>query len=288
MTSSSSESQSENEIFENEDLLIEHGKLRAFMPKSLIDEDKKTRQTVPLIKITTEATISMEVPVQSSSVPATTAEIDLSSTEKVWRAVKQILMNQIHAKTKKPPFKIIPLTQIEAYYEWLDKERNDATDKSLVKRELNTVELVQWFLKELDDIEPKLEVFDPFNELPPTLARKLKSRLLQVNKNSKEMEALIEMVESYKVYDNLLENIQDVLKNLRTEFKKVSKISNVGDSVGGELKQIESNENLPESQVESSENQELKDNEELNLTGESTSNAHDTLEKIEHKFDDEL
>lgn len=273
----------DHEIIESEELIIEHQKLRAFIPKSLINEDKKTRQIIPLIKITTDPSIVIEPPLNTNTakkITPTLSDNDLSSTEQVWNAIKQIIMNQIYAKTKKPPFKIILLTQIEGYYDWLEKERNEPTDNSIIKKNLNTIELVNWFLRELSDIEPKLEAFDTINGLSPNLVKKLKAVLFQVNKNSKGMEAL---VESFKVYDNLLENIQDVLKNLRTEFHKVAKVSQdnttpvLNDDI---LIKPKENDNNNEKII-------TEKNEELNLTNEIVSDEG-AIKKSENRFDDEL
>ncbi|XP_015119637.1 ER degradation-enhancing alpha-mannosidase-like protein 3 [Diachasma alloeum] len=196
---------------EDELLVFEKGHMRASILKAT--ENQQLVNPNPLVRLSTKSsTPPLVVPVEE----------DMSLFKRVWREVKQILVNQIHASTKTPPNEVIPLSQIKVYYDWLAKERKN--EETAASENLSAWMIVNWFVTELSDTVPNLDILDS-SGMPPTsksLAMRLTSLLLRANQNSQEMKALIEMVDSFKVYGNLLENIKEVLENLKGELKKAA------------------------------------------------------------------
>lgn len=255
-------------------MIIVKSHLRAEIPRDMANKNKRTRNFIPLVRLKTVGDFSSTTEIISE-------HENLSVFEKAWCTIKQFLVNEIHASTKKPPNQIISVLRMETYYDWLQKERNPINP--LISDNLNTFEIVYWFLNELSDTLPNSESFDTLNSmLSPSqlLLQRLKPFLAHGNKNPEQMESLIEIVESYKVYDSLLENIQDVLKNLKSEFHKAAKSS--VDKV--------KDQDITSDNIDHSKN--LKTNNELieNKVDETINNINkqEKIETIEKHFDDEL
>lgn len=196
-------------VIDDELLVIEKGHLRAAVLKDLT-ENRPLINSNPLVRLTTKPnTPPIVVPVPD----------DISLFERAWRAVKQILVNQIHVSTKSSANQVMPLSQIRVYYDWLVKERK--TEEFVPSKDLSAWMIVNWFVTELSDTVPNLEIPESPSSISP--ATKSLALMLQAKKNSQDMEASIKMMESFKKVGDLLGNIQEAINNQKTEFKKSPK-----------------------------------------------------------------
>ncbi|KAK0157873.1 hypothetical protein PV328_011562 [Microctonus aethiopoides] len=209
------------EINENVEMIIHKGHLCTVIPKNLATKNKQERRVMPLVKL------MIKVKNLPAKIPDKLSNEDfqkLSSFEKGWKSIKQFLVNQFYTHTKYGLNQVISLLRIEVYYDLLQKERNP--DNPLTSDKLTTLEIISWFLDELSDTFPNLDKSDASNLLSTTKlsSEQLKTLSIRTNKkNFEKIEAVIQMVESYKIYDSLFETIQAALNSLKSEFHKTSK-----------------------------------------------------------------
>ncbi|XP_057333329.1 ER degradation-enhancing alpha-mannosidase-like protein 3 [Microplitis mediator] len=231
-----------------EEMIIDKDHIRAIIPHESASKNKQSRDLVLFVKLLinkNSPSLSTSLPPTSSSSSSSSMPLpELSEFEKGWRVLKQFLINRIYLNTKFPPYQVVSISRIEIYYDWMQKERNP---KNQVKSdELSTFELVTWFIDELSDTFPNFEKTDSFNSISgasKTLMQRLKTSESNINKNDViniddnndddddnndsdsdkvqkvDKNNMVNIMETYKIYDNLMENIQDVLKNLKTEFR---------------------------------------------------------------------
>ncbi|XP_063982642.1 ER degradation-enhancing alpha-mannosidase-like protein 3 [Diachasmimorpha longicaudata] len=196
----------------NDELLVfQKGHLRAAILK--VTDSHQLVNPNSMVRLSTRSsTPPLVVPVEENS----------SLFQRAWREVKQVLVNQIHASTKTPPNEVIPLSQIKFYFDWLAKQRNN--EDTVTSEDLSGWMLVNWFLTELSDTAPNLDIPDSNEILPASksLAMRLTSLILRAKQSDEEIGTLLEMIQSFKVYGSVLENIRDILKNLKGKFKKAS------------------------------------------------------------------
>ncbi|KAG8038685.1 hypothetical protein G9C98_000240 [Cotesia typhae] len=229
-----------------DEMIIDKDHLRAIIPREFAIKNKQNRDLVLFAKLL----FNKNSPSLMSATPPPSMT-ELSAFEKDWKVMKQFLINQIYINTKFPPYQVISVGRIETYYNWIQKKRNP---KSPIKsEELSTFELVTWFIDELSDTLPNFDKIDSFgiSKISKSLIQKLisssisKNDVINIDTNEdiegnseengkKDDKKMVNIIDTYKIYDNLMENIQDVLKNLKTEFRSKSldddNSSNVGNN----------------------------------------------------------